>query len=392
MKTVAVIFGGRSAEHDISIVTAISSVIKPLEISNEYKVESIYIAKNGLWFWDDRLKDIGLFTGGKIDDFTENNSPVEVRFDGGMSLSKSGKFGAKKSVKIDLVFPAMHGTYGEDGSLMGLLEMASVPYVGCGLDASVIAMDKVLSKQIAESNGIATSKMLWITKSVFSESSDKFIDQVAKKLKFPVFIKPAHLGSSIGISRAKNLKELENGLEVALHYDDKVLIEEEVKNLIEVTLPIMGNEELTPGFLEKPLTSAEDFFDFDTKYLSGGKKGAGKKGGSKGGTKGSQGYSEIPAKLPVKLYGKAQQTGLDVYKALGCSGIARVDMLIDKKTDKVYFNEVNPLPGSLYAHNWRASGVSSVDLVQSLIRFAVEKHEKKQQSNTVFETNFLKQF
>jgi D-alanine-D-alanine ligase len=389
MKTIAVIFGGRSTEHDVSIVTAIASIIKPLELTKKYRVEAVYIDKNGAWFWGDELKDISLFTSGRIENYIAKNSPVSVQFDRGMTLSKGGKF-SKQALKVDIAFPSMHGTYGEDGSLMGLLEMAGVPYVGCSMRASVLAMDKVLAKQIAESDGIPVAKYIHAERAEVVQDSEDLIKRTEKSLKYPLFVKPAHLGSSIGIGRAKNRKELQNVLEVAAHYDDKIIIEEEVQNLIEVTLPIMGNDKLKPAFLERPLTNSEDFFDFDTKYLQGGKKG--KAGGKKGGAKGAQGYSELPAKLPVELYGKAQSLGIDVYKSLGCSGIARVDMLIDKKAQKVYFNEVNPLPGGLYAHNWRASGVSSVDLVESLIRFAVERHEQKQHVETAFNTNYLKQF
>jgi D-alanine-D-alanine ligase len=387
MKTVAVIFGGRSTEHDVSIVTAIGNVIKPLELTKNYRVEAVYIDKKGAWFWGDELKDITLFTSGRIDDYIVRNQPVSVQFNGGMTLSKGGTF-SKKTLKVDVAFPAMHGTYGEDGSLMGLLEMAGIPYAGCSLDASVLAMDKVLAKQIAEADGIPVSKYIHAGRAEVTQNSEDLIKRTEKSLKYPLFVKPAHLGSSIGIGRAKNRKELQNALEVAAHYDDKIIIEEEVKNLIEVTLPVMGNDKPKPSLLERPLIDAEDFFDFDTKYIGGGKKG----GGKKGGVKGAQGYSELPAKLPVKLYGKAQSVGLEVYKSLGCSGIARVDMLIDKKSQKVYFNELNPLPGDLYAHNWRAGGVSSVDLVESLVRFAVERHEQKQQVETAFNTNYLKQF
>lgn len=390
MQTIAVIFGGRSAEHDISIVTALASIIKPLELTGNYKVEPIYIAKDGAWYWDERLKDITLFSGGKIQDFLAKSQPINVQFNGGMSLIKTtgGLTNRQTTRKIDIVFPAMHGTYGEDGSLAGLLEMAGIPYVGCGLDASVLAMDKVLAKQIAEANGIPVSKYVKMVRDDFLKDPKKAVSTIEKELKYPLFVKPAHLGSSIGITRVANRDELHNALEVATHYDDKVIIEHEVANLVEVTLPIMGNNELTPAFLERPLTSSEDFFDFETKYMQGGKKGGGKKGGAKG----AQGYSELPAKLSKDLYKKAEEIGLTTYKALGCSGIARVDMLIDSKTNKVYFNEVNPLPGSLYAHNWRASGVSSVDLVQSLVRFASERHEQKKSIETTFSTNYLQQF
>ncbi|MGH7194345.1 MAG: D-alanine--D-alanine ligase [Candidatus Saccharimonadales bacterium] len=389
METVAVIFGGRSAEHDVSIVTAISSIIKPLELTKKYRVEAVYVAKDGAWYWDDRLKDIELFTSGGIQDYLHRTQPASVQFDGGMTLVKaSGIAGRKQSRRIDLVFPAMHGTYGEDGSLMGLLDMAGIPYVGCGLSASAIAMDKVLAKQLAQANGIPVSKFLYFAKSELERQPGEAVKAVKKSLKYPLFVKPAHLGSSIGISRVSNDSELNNALEVAAHYDDKVVVEEEVPNVVEVTLPVMGNNQPRPAMLEKPLTKPEDFFDFDTKYLQGGKKG---KGGTKG-IKGAQGYSQIPAELPEEVYVRAEATGIDIYKAFGCSGIARVDMLIDSKTKKVYFNEVNPLPGGLYAHNWNRAGVSNVELVQKLISFAKERHVRRQALATTFSTNYLQQF
>ncbi|HVS58833.1 MAG TPA: D-alanine--D-alanine ligase family protein [Candidatus Saccharimonadales bacterium] len=385
MKTVAVIFGGRSTEHDVSVVTAIASIIKPLELIREYRVEPVYIARDGAWYWDQRLKDIKLFTGGDIQDFLHREKPASVQFDGGMTLIKaSGIAGRKQTRKIDLVFPAMHGTFGEDGALMGVLDMANVPYVGCGVAASAIAMDKVLSKDIAVANGIPTSKFVHFTRPELERDMAKIVKDVAKQLKFPLFVKPAHLGSSIGISRVQNEAELQNGLEVAAHYDEKVLVEEAVQNLIEVTLPIMGNDEPQPAMLERPLTKPEDFFDFDTKYMQGGKKGKG--------AKGAQGYSEVPAKLPKALYDKAEGVGLSVYKALGCTGTARIDMLIDSKTNDVYFNEVNPLPGGLYAHNWNRAGVSNVELVRKLIDYSMERWQHQQQLTTSFTTNYLKQF
>lgn len=388
MKTVAVIFGGRSTEHDVSIVTAIANVIKPLELTKQYKVEAVYIAKDGAWYWDEKFKDINLFSSGGIQDFLHRNQPVALQLDGGLKFVKStGIAGRKLHRQIDMVFPAMHGTYGEDGSLMGLLRMANVPFVGCDMDASVLAMDKALAKIVAEGWGIPVTKMQFTDKIGYSNRPAGFIEAVEKKLTYPLFVKPAHLGSSIGISRVQNRKELENALEVAFHYDEKVLVEEEVANLIEVTLPIMGNEQPKPALLERPLTKPDDFFDFEAKYMQGGKKGA-----KTGGIKGAQGYSELPARLDEELYAKAEKTGLQVYRALGCTGTARVDMLIDSKTNEVYFNEVNPLPGSLYAHNWRAAGISNIELVTTLLQLAQERWQQAQSQATAFTTNYLKQF
>src|SRR3990167_882510 len=162
MKTVAVIFGGQSTEHDVSIITALASVIKPLELTKQYKVEAVYIAKDGSWYWDDKLKEIELYQSGEIEDFMRRAPKVHLLFDNGLTLVKSSQFAGRKMYrKVDVVFPAMHGTHGEDGELMGLLEMANVPYVGCGVAASAIAMDKVLAKQVAKAEKIPSTPWLW---------------------------------------------------------------------------------------------------------------------------------------------------------------------------------------------------------------------------------------
>ncbi len=385
MEKIAVIFGGKSAEHDISIITAISTVIKPLELTKKYLVVPIYITKDGKWYSDQKLKDINRYTKKDISETLKKLKPISLIFDNGLELLRQSKFGKVSKEKIDVVFPSMHGTYGEDGTLTGLLEMANVPFVGCDTAASAVAMNKVLAKKVAQSSNINVVKYESFNKVDFKSGLDKISDKVKSNLKFPVFVKPAHLGSSIGISRAKDENDLKNAVELAFFYDDLILVEEEVGNLIEVTLPIIGNHQLTPAFLEKPLTKAEDFFDFDTKYLQGGKKG------SKG-AKGSQGYSEVPAKLDRELYRKAEEVGLSVYRALNLSGISRVDMLIDSKTNKIYFNEVNPLPGGLYIHNWIKKGISNTEMVERLVELAKDKYNEKNSINTKFSTSYLRQF
>ena len=388
MKTIAVIFGGRSTEHDVSIITAIASIIKPLELTKQYDIEPIYIAKDGNWFWDKKLKNIELYQSGEIEEFMRKAPKVHLSFEDGLVLVKSSQFaGRKQYKKIDLVFPAMHGTHGEDGELMGILEMANVPYVGCTMPASAIAMDKVLAKQVTQSAGIPSTPWMWFYSHDLSSNHSSIIKQI-NQLKYPLFVKPAHLGSSIGITRVEKPEQLNNALEVACHYDDKVIVEQGVANLIEVTLPIMGNEAPVPAMLEQPMLKSEDFFDFETKYMQGGKKG-GKKGGAK---QGAQGYSKIPADISKELSEKAIQLGIDVYKTVGCTGVARVDMLIDGKTNHVLFNEINPLPGSLYSHNWNQAGISNVELVQKLVHYGFDRFAQKQNISTAFQTNYLKQF
>ncbi len=386
MKTIAVIFGGRSTEHDVSIMTALASVIRPLELTKNYQVEPIYISTDGRWFWDRKLKDIKLFQSGEIDDFMRKAPEVHLSFNDGLVLVKSSQFaGRKQYKKIDVVFPSMHGTHGEDGELMGLLEMANVAYVGCDVAASAVSMDKVLAKQVTGYEGIDSTPWTWFYSRDLSRQHTAILKKI-EKLKYPLFVKPAHLGSSIGISKVDSKDQLMNALEVAAHYDDKIIVEQGVNNLVEVTLPVIGNDDLTPAILEQPLVSAEDFFDFDTKYMKSGK---GKKASGK---KGVHGYSNLPAKISDDLYDKAQELAIKTYEVVGCSGIARVDMLIDNKEKKVMFNEINPLPGDLYAHNWRAAGISQVELVQKLVAMAEDRWRENNSKTTSFSTNYLKQF
>lgn len=383
--TLAVIFGSRSAEHDVSIITAIAAVIKPLELTKKYEVVPIYIAKDGKWYCDNKLKDIKLYTSGKIEEFLSKNKPVSIQFNNGLIIQKPGL--KTTNIRIDIAFPATHGTHGEDGELMAVLEMANIPYVGCDVPSSVVSMDKVLSKIVAANAGVITNIYQWFYSYEYVQKPDEILKKLAQ-LKMPLFVKPDHLGSSIGMTKVTSEGELKNAIEVAAFYDDKIIVEEAVNNLIEVTVPVMGNREPIAAMVEKPLLKDEDFFDFESKYIMQG----GKKGGGKGDKKGGQGYSQIPAELPGKLYQTSIDTAIEVYQALGCSGIARVDLLIDSKAEIVYFNEINPLPGDLYVHNWRAAGVSNVGLVTKLVDLALERHQEKQKLATVFTTNYLKQF
>jgi D-alanine-D-alanine ligase len=389
MKTIAVIFGGRSTEHDVSIVTALASIIKPLELTGKFNVVPVYITKEGVWLSDEKLKDIDIYRTGKIDQLTKKLPKIHLTFQDGLGFVKHSQFTGKKThTRIDMVFPAMHGTHGENGELMGILEMANVAYVGCDLPSSAVAMDKVLSKQVTDSAGIYSTPWTWFYSYDFAKSRTSIIEKI-NRLKYPLFVKPAHLGSSIGITKVNSKLDLENALEVAVHYDNKVIVEQAVENLIEVTLPIMGNHMPQVALLEQPVVKDENFFDFDTKYLGNGKKGS---KGLKSTESGAQGYSIIPAKLSNKLYDKAVSLALDVYRTVGCVGIARIDMLINSKTQQVFFNEINPLPGSLYSHNWNKAGVSNIELVTKLVDFGFDAWQEKQKMVTSFSTNYLKNF
>lgn len=378
MKTIAVIFGGKSAEHDVSIITAHIPIIDALRAAGGYDIWPIYITKEGRWYSDKAMNDLSFFQDPSYEEKLTRLKSVSISFENGFTIEWGGIF--KKSVRIDVVFPAMHGTYGEDGSLMGVLRMARVPFVGCDLFASAVAMDKVLAKQVISSEGIPVVPHVWFTKTDWEHDAERFRKRIEQELSYPLFVKPAHLGSSIGITKAQNAAELENAIEVALHYDDKVLVENGVGNLIEVTLPIWGNENPKPACVERPLNKSE-LFSYEDKYLRGGKKGSNAGVNSR--------YSEVPADIGADRTKKVIDIGLAVYKTLGCSGIARVDFLIDDKADRVYVNEVNTLPGSLYHHNWKKAGVSSTELVVGLVKLAEERQQSLKDTEFTFRSDIL---
>ena len=376
-KNIAVIFGGQSAEHDVSIITAHKPIIASLLASDQFDVWPIYIAKDGSWYCDQLMNEMKYFQQDDLEEKISKLKKVRILFDQGLKIIWPG-FSAR-TVAIDLVFPAMHGTFGEDGSLMGILRMANVPFVGCDMSASAVAMDKVFTKQVIAAEGIPVVPYAWFTKTDWQKDQSVWNEKIAK-LKYPLFVKPVHLGSSIGITKVKKLDELANALEVAFHYDDKVLVEEGVENLIEVTLPIMGNDDLQLAAIERPLNKTE-FFDFNDKYLSGGKKTGGA----------SSRYSELPANIDPGLASQVQDFGRRTYKTLGCTGTARIDFLIDSASGQVYVNEVNTLPGSLYDHNWKSVGVSNLDLVMKLVHLAEERFASRQNITYSFNSTILKQ-
>jgi D-alanine-D-alanine ligase len=306
--TVAVFFGGRSAEHDVSIITAYIPVIQSLQAMGTCDVVPVYIAKSGLWYSVPGMQSLEFFQDPGYEERLAAAKPLQTQIGGGLTLIWPGGL-RPRSARIDVAFPAMHGTYGEDGTLMGLLRLADIPFVGCDLEASAIAMDKVLTKLATEPLGIPSTPYIWFTTADWAANSRRLLAHAAK-LKFPLFVKPVHLGSTIAITKVDQAAELENAIEVALHYDDKVIVEQGVANLIEVTLPIMGNDDPTPALIERPLAT---FFDFEEKYLKGG----GKKG--KGGTGLADSYSELPAKLSPELTERVLELGLATYKAIGAS-------------------------------------------------------------------------
>ena len=375
MKKIAVIFGGKSAEHDVSIITAHTPIIDTLRASGQFDVWPVYITKDGKWYCDKKMNELAFFKSAAYEDELRRWKTVELSFDGGLTLVWPGMLGKRQN--IDVVFPAMHGTYGEDGALMGLLKMANVPFVGCDVAASAVAMDKVLTKQVVAAEGMPVVPYVWFTRVEWEKDSHNIRNRIMG-LQWPLFVKPVHLGSSIGMAKVKDSKAFEQAIEVALHYDDKVLAEEAIEPLVEITLPLMGNDDVRAALPERPLNKTE-YFNFDEKYL-GGSKSSGV----------NNAYSEVPAQIDDELTKEILTLGDKVYRTLGCAGIARVDFLVHAETKKVYVNEVNTLPGSLYHHNWKKAGVSNIDLVLGLVKLADERFTSQKKTTFTFGSDILK--
>lgn len=377
MKTIGVFFGSRNPEHDVSIITGqlIISELKKLG----YPVVPVYINKKGEWLIADELGTLKSFTNPEsrsIKDAEKYYVDIEESV-GKMTLKQKGMLG--KKIVIDIAFPAFHGQYGEDGTFQGFCEMLNVPYIGCDVTSSGITMDKVLTKMVYKANNIPTTPFIWFMKSQFETNRKEILTRIETDLPYPVIVKPARLGSSIGIAKAKDQKELEFAIEVALKYDEKVIVEMCIDDLMDVTCAVMGNDQPIPSLLQESVFDS-DVFSYEDKYL--------KEGGAQLGN--AKQNMHIPARLDEPTTQEIRTLAGKIFTLIGCSGISRVDFLYDKKTKKYYANEINTLPGTLYHHLWKASGVSLSHLIENLLGFAEERHRKKQEIAHTFESAILK--
>ena len=359
---VGVIFGGRSGEHEVSLVSA-TSVITALD-ADKYEVVPIGITQEGRWLSSDKgLKLLKEKTG--IEQAPECFLVPEPNR---QALVAAGS-GEMHSPPIDVIFPLVHGTYGEDGTLQGLLELANIPYVGAGVLASAVGMDKIVQKQIFQQEKLPVAKYIWFHSSVCREHPERVAAIVAKSLTYPVFVKPANTGSSVGISKAHNRKELREALALAVEYDRKVIIEQGINNIREIECSVLGNDEpvaSVPG----EIVPSNEFYDYNAKYVDG------------------KSEAIIPAKLPKRVSEEVRRIALRAYRALDIAGMARVDFLVVRKSNKIYLNEVNTIPGftsiSMYPKLWEASGLGYRDLLDRLIELALERHRAKNELRTVY--------
>lgn len=366
-KRVGLIFGGVSAEHEISIIT-FDQVHKNLDKA-KYEPVPIYITLDGDWICDDRLKDVSrykeIFTGSKEDLKKLNRRfipPYPMRHAGTGFLQKL----SDTRLEIDVAFPLVHGTGGEDGALQGLLELADVPYAGSGIAASAVGMDKVLQKHILKSAGLPVVNFAGWLKTEIETRHDEVKREILDAFRFPIFVKPAACGSSVGVSKVDSADFLSAALDEACRYDRKVIVEQGVENPREINCAVMGDDgELRHSICEEVFSKG--FLDYRQKYLAGGKKGSGGMANA---------ARKIPADIPQETATRIQETAKKVFRTLDCAGGARVDFLLSANGD-IFITELNSVPGSLSFYLWEKSGLTFPEMLDKLIGYAQSAYRRR---------------
>ncbi|HEX6504546.1 MAG TPA: D-alanine--D-alanine ligase family protein [Terriglobales bacterium] len=381
---VGVLFGGRSGEHEVSLLSA-ASVLNAID-KNKYEVVPIGITKEGRWLTAEhaerlltgqhearplRAGDPEVTPGAAVLQKGEAVvvPPEPVHRERGLVPFQSEAMtrrASDRAINVDVIFPVLHGTFGEDGTIQGLLELADLPYVGAGVLGSAAGMDKDIMKSLFRAAGLPIVKHVTFLRSEWETNPKRVQKVVESKLKYPVFVKPANLGSSVGITKAHNRKELPACIDEAAKFDRKIIVEEGVggakKKAREIECSVLGNDQpqaSVPG----EIVPIKEFYDYAAKYLDEGSE------------------LVIPAKLTKSETRKVQQLATAAFQAVDCSGLARVDFLMDPKTRKIYLNEINTMPGftaiSMYPKLWAATGVSYPDLIDRLIQLGLERHAEK---------------
>jgi len=395
---VAVVCGGSSVEHEVSVITAMQAAAA-LDRS-KYTPIAIYITKDNRFFTGDNLLDINSYKD--IPTALKNAMEViPVRHEGKSVLMSfpPKTFGKGTFIPVDVVLTAVHGTNVEDGTLQGLLEYWGVPYSGCNVCASAAGMDKWVMKSLFRAQGIPCLEGMLLSRNEFYSDIEKSLDMVEQKFGYPVIVKPSNLGSSVGISKARDRAALENSLSEALGFAQTAIVERAVQNLREINCAVLGDiDSARPSVCEEPL-NATDILTYKDKYQSGGGTKGGKLGGKAGGDKlsgGAKGASgmaslsrQIPADIPADMEARVKELAVKAFQAIGASGVARVDFLLDGESGELFVNEINTVPGSLAYYLWEAGGMSFTQLVDELITLALKKQRDKEKLSFSFDTNLL---
>ena len=360
---VGFIFGGESVEHEVSIISAIQAMNKIDE--EKYEVVPIYITKDREWYTGELLKDIEVYQDLKLLKKYAKNVVLYYK-NGSYVLQTKGLF--KRIVNtIDIAFPVVHGTNVEDGVLQGYLQSIGIPFVGSNVYASVVGQDKVYMKNIWEKAGLNMAKYTWFYDYDYRNNQDKILEEI-DKIGYPVVVKPATTGSSVGIGVASTKDEIIDAIDEAIQYDSKIIVEEKVENLKEVNIAVMGNYERQKLSAIEEVMSSNKFLTFDDKYIGNGKS----KGKFKVASKGMASLNrKLPADLSKEVKEKVEDMAINAFKVLGTSGNARIDFMINSKTNKVYINEINSIPGSLAFYLWEEASVSFTDLLDEMINIGI---------------------
>lgn len=377
---VGVIFGGETVEHEVSIISAVQA----MESINEekYEIVPIYVTKDRRWFTGNMLKDISIY---KDMDLLKRYAKEVVLYKKGEQFVLQNQKGFKGIVNtIDVAFPIVHGQNVEDGTLAGYLDTIGIPYVGPGVLGAALGQDKVVMKQVFESSDLPIVPYTWFYDKEYTNNSEDILKNI-KKLGYPVIVKPARLGSSVGISVAKNETEVDKCIMDAISYDEKIVVEKVIENMVEVNCSVLGNYEYQEASVLEEVCSAKDFLTYQEKYLQGGK--------GKTASKGMASASRIiPARIDDKMTEKIKETSKEAFRVLNLSGVCRIDYLIDKKNNKFYINEPNTIPGSLSFYLWDPTGKDYTTLLDELISLAIRNYKIKSKKIYTFDTNILSNY
>ena len=386
---VGVIFGGESVEHEVSVISAMQAMNKLDQ--EKYEIIPIYITKDREWYTGEMLKDIEVYQDLSLIKKYGKNVVLYYR-DGSFVLQKKS-FPRTIVGEVDIVLPVVHGTNVEDGGLQGYLQTIGVPFVGSDVYASVVGQDKVFMKDIWKNAKLPMTDYVWFYDIDYKQDSDEVIKKV-EKLSYPVIVKPATTGSSVGIAVCGNREELVSAIDDAIQYDKKILVEEVVQNLKEVNIAVMGNYEHQKVSEIEEVLSANKFLTYADKYIGDGKgKLKGVKAPVKGASKGMASTNrKLPAELSEKVRKEVEDVAREAFRALGSSGNSRIDFLVDEKTNKVYINEINSIPGSLAFYLWEAKEIDFSTVLDEMINIGVKDYKKRVSKTHSFETNILQGF
>ena len=383
------IYGGETVEHEVSVISAMQAMNKLDQ--DKYDIIPIYITKDREWYTGEMLKDIEVYQDLSL--IKKYGKNVVLYYKNGSFVLQKKSFPKTVVTEVDIVFPIVHGTGVEDGGLQGYLQTVGIPFVGSDVYASVVGQDKVFMKDIWKNSELPITNYEWFYDVDYKQDSDKVIEKV-EKIKYPVIVKPATTGSSVGIAVCGNREELVEAIDDAIQYDKKILVEEVVQNLKEVNIAVMGNYEHQKVSEIEEVISANKFLTYADKYVGGGKgKLKGVKAPVKSSSKGmASANRKLPADLSEKIRKEVEQVAIEAFKALGSSGNSRIDFLIDEDKNKVYINEINSIPGSLAFYLWEAKGVDFSSMLDEMINIGVKDYKKRVSKTHSFDTNILQGF